>query len=141
MRITFIFFFISIVLFSCSKEKRLSKKLEGNWIVDLMQIQDGEGFTYFDSMPKGTFSFDSDQKVINAIVAYQFVNLNGFKVKDTFKVELEKYVFNSKYDRIFFKVNSDSINARIILLTEKSMELEYYDLVKYRLVRFILSKD
>jgi hypothetical protein len=141
MRITFIFFFISIVLFSCSKEKRVSKKLEGNWIVDLMQIQDGEGFTYFDSMPKGTFSFDSDQKVINAIVAYQFVNLNGFKVKDTFKVELEKYVFNSKYDRIFFKVNSDSINARIILLTEKSMELEYYDLVKYRLVRFILSKD
>jgi hypothetical protein len=141
MRITFIFFFISIVLFSCSKEKRVSKKLEGNWIVDLMQIQDGEGFTYFDSMPKGTFSFDSDQKVINAIVAYQFVNLNGFKVKDTFKVELEKYVFNSKYDRIFFKVNSYSINARIILLTEKSMELEYYDLVKYRLVRFILSKD
>jgi hypothetical protein len=141
MRITFIFFFILIVLFSCSKEKRVSKKLEGNWIVDLMQIQDGEGFTYFDSMPKGTFSFDSDQKVINAIVAYQFVNLNGFKVKDTFKVELEKYVFNSKYDRIFFKVNSDSINARIILLTEKSMELEYYDLVKYRLVRFILSKD
>jgi hypothetical protein len=141
MRITFIFFFILIVLFSCSKEKRVSKKLEGNWIVDLMQIQDGEGFTYFDSMPKGTFSFDSDQKVINAIVAYQFVNLNGFNVKDTFIVNQENYHFNSKYDRIFFKVNSDSINARIILLTEKSMELEYYDLVKYRLVRFILSKD
>jgi len=141
MRITFIFFFILVVLFSCSKEKCVSKKLEGNWIVDLMQIQDGEGFTYFDSMPKGTFSFDSDQKVINAIVAYQFVNLNGFNVKDTFIVNQENYHFNSKYDRIFFKVNSDSINARIILLTEKSMELEYYDLVKYRLVRFILSKD
>jgi hypothetical protein len=141
MRITFIFFFTLFILFSCSKEIRVSKKLDGNWTVDFIQVQDGEGFTYFDSLPNGTFTFNSNQKVINAIVVYQFVNLNGFNVKDTFRVNNENYDFNSKCDRIFFKVNSDTINARIILLTEKSMELEYYDTVKYRLVRFILSQD
>jgi hypothetical protein len=141
MRFTFILFITLILLDSCSKEKQVTKKLDGNWKVDFLQVQDGEGFTYFDSLPKGTFSFLSDQKVINANVSYQYINLNGFSIKDTFKVSQEKYVFNSKLDRIFFNVNSDSINARIILLTKKSMELEYYDLNKFRLVRFILSKD
>lgn len=141
MKFTFILFITLILFNSCSKEKQVSKKLDGNWKVDFLQVQDGEGFMYFDSLPKGSFSFLSDQKVINANVSYQYINLNGFSIKDTFKVSQEKYVFNSKFDRIFFNVNSDSINARIILLTKKSMELEYYDLSKFRLVRFILSKD
>jgi hypothetical protein len=141
MRFTFILFITLILLDSCSKEKQVSKKLDGNWKVDFLQVQDGEGFMYFDSLPKGTFTFHSDQKVISAIVAYQYVNLNGFNVKDSFKVNHENYNFNSKFDRILFNQNSDSINARIILLTKKSMEFEYYDLNKYKLVRFILSKD
>ena len=141
MRFTFILFITLILLDSCSKEKQFSKKLDGNWKVDFLQVQDGEGFMYFDSLPKGTFTFHSDQKVISAIVAYQYVNLNGFNIKDSFKVNHENYHFNSKFDRILFNQNSDSINARIILLTKKSMEFEYYDLNKYNLVRFILSKD
>ena len=141
MRFTFILFITLILLDSCSKENQVSKKLDGNWKVDFLQVQDGEGFMYFDSLPNGSFNFLSNENLINANVAYQYVNLNGFSVKDTFKVNQENYFFNSKLDRIFFNVNSDSINARIILLTYKSMELEYYDLNKYRLVRFILSKD
>lgn len=141
MKFKFFIVVFLICLFSCSKENRVAKKLDGNWTVDFMQVQDGEGFMYFDSVPNGTFNFLSDQKIINANVAYKFLNLNGFTIKDTFKVEQENYIFNSKFDRIYFKIASDSINARIILLTKKSMELEYYDLNKFRLVRFILSKD
>ena len=141
MRFTFILFVTIMFLVSCSKEKRVGEKLNGTWTVDFMQIQDGEGFTYFDSIPNGSFTFVSDLNSISSNVSYQYTNLDGFIIKDTFKLEQEKYVFNSKFDRIFFNQNSDSINARIILLTKKSMELEYYDLNKFRLVRFILSKD
>ena len=141
MRFTFILFVTIMFLVSCSKEKRVGEKLNGTWTVDFMQIQDGEGFTYFDSIPNGSFTFVSDLNSISSNVSYQYTNLDGFIIKDTFKLEQEKYVFNSKFDRIFFNQNSDSINARIILLTKKSMELEYYDLNKYKLVRFILTKD
>jgi hypothetical protein len=141
MRFTFVLFVTIMFLVSCSKEKRVGEKLNGTWTVDFMQIQDGEGFTYFDSIPNGSFTFVSDLNSISSNVSYQYTNLDGFIIKDTFKLEQEKYVFNSKFDRIFFNQNSDSINARIILLTKKSMELEYYDLNKYKLVRFILSKD
>lgn len=141
MRFLFSFLIFLIILVSCSKEKRVGKKLNGSWTVDLIQVQDGEGFMYFDSLPKGTFTFNSDVNSISSHVAYQFTNLNGITIKDTFKVEQEKYIFNSTVNRFFFDLDSNSINARIILLTSKSMELEYYDLTKYRLVRFILSKD
>ena len=141
MRFTFVLFVTIMFLVSCSKEKRVGEKLNGTWTVDFMQIQDGEGFTYFDSIPNGSFTFVSDLNSISSNVSYQYTNLDGFIIKDTFKLEQEKYVFNSRFDRIFFNQNSDSINARIILLTKKSMELEYYDLNKYKLVRFILSKD
>ena len=141
MRFTFILFVTIMFLVSCSKEKRVGEKLNGTWTVDFMQIQDGEGFTYFDSIPNGSFTFVSDLNSISSNVSYQYTNLDGFIIKDTFKLEQEKYVFNSQLDRICFNDISDSINARIILLTKKSMELEYYDLNKFRLVRFILSKD
>jgi len=141
MRFTFILFITLILFVSCSKEKYLDKKMDGNWTVNLIRIIDDEGFMYFDSLPNGSFTFISDLRTISSNVAYRYINLNGFTIKDTFKVSEENYIFNSKLDRIFFTQNSDSINARIILLTKESMELEYYDFNKYKLVRFILSKD
>jgi len=141
MRFTFILFITLILFVSCSKEKYLDKKMDGNWTVNLIRIIDDEGFMYFDSLPNGSFTFISDLRIISSNVAYRYINLNGFTIKDTFKVSEENYIFNSKLDRIFFTQNSDSINARIILLTKESMELEYYDFNKYKLVRLILSKD
>ncbi len=141
MRFTFILFATFILFVSCSKEKYLDKKMDGNWTVNLIRIVDGEGFMYFDSLPNGSFTFNSDLKTISANVSYRYINLNGFTIKDTFKLDQEKYIFNSKLDRIFFRQNLDSIDARVILITKESMELEYYDLSKYKLVRFILSKD
>jgi hypothetical protein len=141
MRLNFILFATLILFVSCSKEKQLDKKMDGNWAVNLIRIIEDEGFMYFDSLPNGSFTFNSDLKTISANVTYRYVNLNGFTIKDTFKLDQEKYIFNSKFDRIFFRQNLDSINARVILLTKESMELEYYDLSKYKLVRCILSKD
>ncbi len=141
MRLNFILFATLILFVSCSKEKQLDKKMDGNWAVNLIRIIEDEGFMYFDSLPNGSFTFNSDLKTISANVTYRYVNLNGFTIKDTFKLDQEKYIFNSKFDRIFFRQNLDSINARVILLTKESMGLEYYDLSKYKLVRCILSKD
>ena len=140
MRLSLLFFAALFILNSCSKETRIAKKLDGNWSVKLIRVLDGEGFMYFDSLPNGTFSFNSDLNTISANVVYQYTNLNGFVIKDTISVDKEKYVFNLKVDRFFFDLGSNSIDTRILLLTKKSMELEYFDVDKYWLIRFILVK-
>lgn len=140
MRLSFLFFVALFILNSCSKEKRIAKKLDGKWSVELIRVLDGEGFMYFDTLPNGTFTFNSELNTISSNVNYQYTNLNGFVIKDTLSVEQVKYVFNSKVDRFFFDLGSNSIDTRILLLTKKSMELEYFDVTKYSLVRFILVK-
>lgn len=140
MRLSFLFFVALFILNSCSKEKRIAKKLDGKWSVELIRVLDGEGFMYFDTLPNGTFSFNAELNTLSSNVNYQYTNLNGFVIKDTLSVEQEKYVFNSKVDRFFFDLGSNSIDTRILLLTRKSMELEYFDVAKYSLVRFILVK-
>lgn len=140
MRLSFLFFVALFILNSCSKEKRIAKKLDGKWSVELIRVLDGEGFMYFDTLPNGTFTFNSELNTISSNVNYQYTNLNGFVIKDTLSVEQVKYVFNSKVDRFFFDLGSNSIDTRILLLTRKSMELEYFDVAKFKLVRFILVK-
>jgi len=136
-----IFLVIFFVLLSCNKENSISKKLDGIWTVNRIKVEDGEGFSYYDSSPDGTISFESELKKISSQVYYEFIGLQGFTIIDTFKLNQNNYIFNAKKDRIFINSGVDTINARIILLTKNSMELEYYDLLKYRLVRFVLSKD
>ena len=141
MKKTLFILFSLLLIFSCSKESRVDKKLDGNWQVDFVKIGDGEGFSYSDSVPVGSWFFNSERNLVSSEVVYKYTNLNGYTIKDTFKLIEEPYVFNNQVDRIFVNTIADTINARIILLTKKSMELEYYDLNKFRLVRFILSKD
>jgi hypothetical protein len=133
--------FISLLICSCNKETQILNKLDGNWKVDLMRIEDGEGFTFYDSLPSGTFQFGKSLKTCQANCNYKYVNFEGFQINDSFNIVNGTFEFSSIKNRILIASNSDTIDARIILLTKKSLELEYYDLVKYRLVRFVMSKD
>jgi len=141
MRVFICLIAIMFFVFSCQKEKQINKKLAGDWTVNKVRIEDGEGFTFFDNSPDGTFNFSSNSNNITSLVSYKYINFEGYEIKDTFQLNVNKYEFNTSFDRINILISSDTINARLILLTRKSMELEYYDLQKYRLVRFILSKD
>lgn len=133
--------FIALLICSCNKETQILNKLDGNWKVDLMRIEDGEGFTFYDSLPSGTFQFGKSLKSCQANCHYKYVNFEGFQINDSFNIVNGNFVFSTIKNRILITSNSDITDARIIMLTKKSLELEYYDLVKYRLVRFVMSKD
>lgn len=132
---------ILLILCSCNKENQTLNKIDGSWNVDLIRIEDGEGFTFYDSIPSGTFQFGKNPKIIKANCSYNYVNFEGFQINDSFKIVNGTFEFSSIKNRILIASNSDIIDARLIMLTKKSLELEYYDLVKYRLVRFVMSKD
>lgn len=132
---------ITFLICSCNKETKILNKLEGKWTVNLMRIEDGEGFTFYDSLPNGTFEFGVKPKICQANCNYKYVNFEGFQINDSFNIVNGSFEFSKVKNRILIASNSDTIDARIIMLTKKALELEYYDLVKYRLVRFVMSKD
>jgi hypothetical protein len=45
-----------MLLFACSKYARNEKNLPGSWKVDVVRIEDGEGFIFYDSLATGSFA-------------------------------------------------------------------------------------
>jgi len=137
-----VFFCLFFVLIACSKEKIADKKLNGDWSVDIVRIEDGEGFAFYDSIPTGSLHFDAENHFFSGQINYKYLNFENQLMYDTCIYETTTYNYlDSKADHISFLNNGHVLNVRFVVLTKKSMVFEYYDLNKYRLIRFIAYKE
>ena len=126
-----------ITLFSCSKEKRYIKALKGTWQIELVKLQDNEGFSFFDKQAIGSLVIDDDQLVSGAI--YSSFACNSGQLLDTFQLA-GHYFLTLKNEEINFVLGQDTLKARLLLLTNTDLEFEYYNALKYKRVRYIFKK-
>jgi hypothetical protein len=130
-------FIISIfLLFSCSKQSE--KKLVGTWIVERVEIKDGAGFVYYDTLFESnsnavTFSQDS----LNAFVCFQFTPLaSNFEVSDSL-------IINCKWSKSndLIALSNKNYSLKLELLSKNQLVFNYYDYSKYRLKTFFMRKN
>ena len=126
-----------ITLFSCSKEKRYTKALKGTWQIELVKLQDNEGFSFFDKQAVGSLVIDDDQLVSGAI--YSSFAGNSGQLLDTFQLA-GHYFLTLKNEEINFVLGQDTLKARLLLLTNTDLEFEYYNALKSKRVRYIFKK-
>jgi len=126
-----------ITLFSCSKEKRYTKALKGTWQIELVKLQDNEGFSFFDKQAVGSLVIDDDQLVSGAI--YSSFAGNSGQLLDTFQLA-GHYFLTLKNEEINFVLGQDTLKARLLLLTNSDLEFEYYNALKSKRVRYIFKK-
>ena len=126
-----------ITLFSCSKEKRYTKALKGTWQIDLVKLQDNEGFSFFDKQAVGSLVIDDDQLVSGAI--YSSFAGNSGQLLDTFQLA-GHYFLTLKNEEINFVLGQDTLKARLLLLTNTDLEFEYYNALKSKRMRYIFKK-
>jgi len=126
-----------ITLFSCSKEKRYTKALVGTWQIELVKLQDNEGFSFFDEQAVGSLVIDDDQLVSGAI--YSSFAGNSGQLLDTFQLA-GHYFLTLKNEEINFKLGQDTLKARLLLLTNTDLEFEYYNALKSKRMRYIFKK-
>jgi len=122
-----------ITLFSCSKEKRYTKALKGTWQIDLVKLQDNEGFSFFDKQAVGSLVIDDDQLVSGAI--YSSFAGNSGQLLDTFQLA-GHYFLTLKNEEINFVLGQDTLKARLLLLTNSDLEFEYYNPLKLKKSQF-----
>ncbi len=132
-------FFLLIMLVSCSKLEQKQKRLQGNWKVQVVRIEDGEGFMFYDSAAVGNFSFEQAQ--LSGEVKYSYSYFGQYEVNDS--VAFSNAVFSLSSDAAYIDIVrlTDTLHAKIIMLTRKELTLEYYDYIQYRLKRFSLEKS
>jgi hypothetical protein len=133
---------VSLILFlaACQKQKAQLKRIDGTWNVELVRILDGEGFTFYDSVPVGEIIISSDSKKMNGRIDldYSYFGLN--QVQDSFVVDQALFTINESGDHLLVMRQNDTIDVRILLSSKKNLEFEYYDYNQYRLRRFVLRK-
>lgn len=128
------------MLIGCSKEKNVQRKIDGIWQVTKVKIDDSEGFTYYDSIPSGELSFDVENKIITGKVKFDYSTITLSSWNDSLQFNNFQFRLNTDEFRFYADSAGLSYNFGILFLTNNDLQIEYYDLQKYQMKRFVLVK-
>jgi hypothetical protein len=127
-----------LLLFACSKYARNEKHLPGSWKVDVVRIEDGEGFLFFDSLATGSFSLEAAK--INGKSNYTYSYFGQYDVSDSVVFNQSSCTLSANGEQLLIARDTDTLQAKIIVLTKKHLTFEYYDYLQYRLKRFSCTR-
>ncbi len=141
MKKSLIIGFSLLLLVACNKPKAQLKRIDGTWKVTLARVLDGEGFTFYDSLPSGTLVISSDSKTMEGRIDFDYSHFGTSQIQDSFVVNQGKFTINSDGDHLNVIRETDTIDVRLLLTSSKQLEFEYYDYKQYRLRRFAFSRN
>ncbi len=128
--------FSAFLFFSCNKERRFSRYLQGSWAVDMVKLQDADGFSFFDYNPTGVLVI-SDQSVqgelASAFQTFQDSVVDTLALQGSYLLKLNEAELN-------WVQTPDTIKNRIFVLTNKNLEIEYYDAQAQQRLRYVFKK-
>ena len=131
-----LFFFCLVFMLSCNKERRFNKDLQGTWEVDMVKLQDADGFSFFDYNPTGNLSI-SDTSVQGEITSL-FQSFQG-SVADTLALQ-GSYLLKLNESELNWVQAPDTIKNRIFVITNKNLEIEHYDAQAQQRLRYVFVK-
>ena len=131
-----LFFFCLVFMLSCNKERRLNKDLQGTWEVDMVKLQDADGFSFFDYNPTGNLNI-SDTSVQGEITSL-FQSFQG-SVSDTLTLQ-GSYLLKLNESELNWVQSPDTIKNRIFVITNKNLEIEHYDAQAQLRLRYVFVK-
>ena len=131
-----LFFFCLVFMLSCNKERRFNKDLQGTWEVDMVKLQDADGFSFFDYNPTGNLNI-SDTSVQGEITSL-FQSFQG-SVSDTLKLQ-GSYLLKLNESELNWVQAPDTIKNRIFVITNKNLEIEHYDAQAQQRLRYVFVK-
>lgn len=134
-----VYLFLLLLVFACSKIEHKQKMLEGNWKLNVVRIEDGEGFMFYDSAAVGAFTFLNN--TLSGRANYTYSYFGQYQVSDS--VLFENTAVSLSTDGMYIQIArpTDTLQAKLIMLTKKQLTFEYYDFLQYRLKRYSLTKQ
>lgn len=127
------------MLCACTKDARTNRKLPGNWTLDVVRIEDGEGFQFFDSTATGSFSINAAK--ISGSATYTYSYFGQYNVTDSVHFEQRNCSISKNGEMLLIARETDTLEAKIIVLTNERLTFEYYDYLQFRLKRWSCSRN
>ena len=133
-------FFLLLLLLSCSKSRRTEKRLEGTWKATFVKVENGEGFTLYDSLPEGNLNFDASTYTLDGKISFKTKNISGQQQQDSLDFNLVKFEILNQNDLLEIYKFPDTIKLSIVQLTPFDLQIEYYDSENYSLKKITFNK-
>ena len=124
------------LLISCNKERRFNRDLQGTWEMDMVKLQDVDGFSFFDYNPKGNLQI-ADNTVQGELTA-AFETFQG-SLADTLSLQ-GTYELKLTDSELNWIQAPDTIKNRIFVITNKNLEIEHYDATSQLRLRYVFKK-
>lgn len=135
--IKFIVLYLFVILFfSCNKERRINRNLQGRWEVDKVKLQDVDGFSFFDNNPKGELLISD--KTVQGEITSSFQTFLG-SVSDTLAL-YGSYYLNLDNTELNWLQSPDTIKNQIFVITNKNLEIECYNAISQQRMRYVFKK-
>jgi hypothetical protein len=123
-------------MLSCNKERRFNKDLQGTWEVDMVKLQDADGFSFFDYNPSGNLSISETS--VQGEITSMFQSFQG-SVSDTLALQ-GSYLLKLNESELNWVQSPDTIKNRIFVITNKNLEIEHYDAQAQQRLRYVFVK-
>lgn len=126
-----VFLLIALFLFSCDKEKRALKKINGQWEITSYKRTESNGLSFFATVSGNMTFSDVDQykspSLFSTNISYSFDTENG-TIQENGSVEMiEKGDFMNVIKLDASNNPTDTIKYRIMTCTNTDLQLEYSD--------------
>ena len=135
-----VLFLCCLGVFSCTKSKRVERKIQGEWVLKEMRIIDGQGFTYYIDAVSGSLTLDFDNHISEGLVSFQIESINNNQLFiNNFSGDSLEY--NADLDVLYMGENQERRVFSLILHNSRDLVIEYYDLLAYQLRKFIFTRS
>ena len=127
-------------VFSCTKSKRVERKIQGEWVLKEMRIIDGQGFTHYLDAVSGSLTLDFDDQISEGLVSFQIESINNNQLF-TNNFSGDSLEYNADLNVLYIGENQERRVFSLILHNSRDLVIEYYDLSSYQLRKFIFTRS
>lgn len=127
-------------VFSCTKSKRVERKIQGEWVLKEMRIIDGQGFTHYLDAVSGSLTLDFDDQISEGLVSFQIESINNNQLF-TNNFSGDSLEYNADLNVLYIGENQERRVFSLILHNSRDLVIEYYDLLSYQLRKFIFTRS
>lgn len=129
-----------LLLFSCSKESRFVRQIEGSWLLDRMQVTDGQLVQHVLEDASGSLDLNFADASSDGFTDF-YLNINAQLFLFSLQFQGEDLLYLPDSDELVMGTGDERMTYKVILQTKKDLVLEYYDALNFQLRKFVFIKE
>ena len=127
-------------MFSCSKENRYIRQMEGDWSLARIKVTDGQLAEHILEDVNGFLNLNFDAGSSDGFLSFDLNIDTGIYV---FWVDFQSndLIYSLNSDELIMGSDDQRITYKVILLTKRDLVIEYYDVPSFQLRKFVFVKQ